>query len=201
MKIPSALSIRLIPAANSTGSVSTAYHGRPATAPVPASASSATSVAVSNPRPKIAPTANICRGRLIRAMIGRRRRASTPRLSSRSSSSPSSKRPARSAVKTRQIPIRATTLTNAMRKRNPLEASVPTIPRTWRAGEASSSSAPAAFAAEITSSANTTTIAACPSAKKNPTDFGRALSAVSFRVTLSIAAIWSASNACRRPSM
>ena len=74
--------MRHMPAANNTGNVSTAYHGMPATAPVPASASRATSVAVSNPNPKIAPTANICRGRLIRAMTGRRIRASRPRLSS-----------------------------------------------------------------------------------------------------------------------
>ena len=48
-----------------------------------------------------------------------------------------------------------------------------------------------------TASANTTL--ECPREKKNPTDRGRWPSWTSLRVVLSIAAMWSASNACRRP--
>jgi hypothetical protein len=47
---------RLIPAANSRGRIRTAYQGRPDAAPVPASTSSAISVAVSKPRPNSSPT-------------------------------------------------------------------------------------------------------------------------------------------------
>ena len=39
----------------------------------------------------------------------------------------------------------------------------------------------------------------CPSEKKNPTLSGRLPSAISLRVVLSIAAMWSASNAWRMP--
>ena len=49
-----------------------------------------------------------------------------------------------------------------------------------------------------TPSANTTV--EWPSEKKKPTLSGRWPSAISLRVVLSIAAMWSASNACRRPS-
>ncbi len=40
-----------------------------------------------------------------------------------------------------------------------------------------------------------------PSEKKKPTDSGRLPSPTSLRVVLSIAAMWSASNACRMPSV
>src|SRR3978361_350658 len=62
MKQPSIVSSRLIPAANRTGSTSTAYHGRANTAAPPASTSSPTSVAVSNPRPNSRPTGYMCAG-------------------------------------------------------------------------------------------------------------------------------------------
>ena len=39
----------------------------------------------------------------------------------------------------------------------------------------------------------------CPSENQNPTDSGRLPSAMSLRVVLSIAAMWSASKACRMP--
>ena len=45
------------------------------------------------------------------------------------------------------------------------------------------------------------TIVECPSEKKKPTLSGRWPSVISLRVVLSIAAMWSASNACRRPSV
>ena len=45
------------------------------------------------------------------------------------------------------------------------------------------------------------TIVEWPSEKKNPVPSGRLPSCSSFRVVLSIAAMWSASNACRRPNV
>ena len=48
-----------------------------------------------------------------------------------------------------------------------------------------------------TASANTTL--EWPREKKNPVDSGRLPSPTSLRVVLSIAAMWSASNACRMP--
>lgn len=47
----------------------------------------------------------------------------------------------------------------------------------------------------------TTTTLECPSANQKPTDTGRCPSAISLRVVLSIAAMWSASKACRMPSV
>ena len=46
-----------------------------------------------------------------------------------------------------------------------------------------------------------TTIVEWPSEKKNPTPTGRCPSCISFRVVLSMAAMWSASTACRSPSV
>ena len=51
------------------------------------------------------------------------------------------------------------------------------------------------------SSASTKTTVECPSEKKKPTLVGRWPSAISLRVVLSIAAMWSASNAWRIPSV
>ena len=45
------------------------------------------------------------------------------------------------------------------------------------------------------------TIVEWPSEKKNPTPSGRWPSAISLRVVLSIAPMWSASKACRSPSV
>ena len=106
------------------------------------------------------------------------------------------------ARNTRTIPIRIPTLMAAMRNRNVPETSVPTtlvvccsaeLPsRTWL------------FSARMpklssTSRANTTL--EWPSEKKNPTDSGRLPSPTSLRVVLSMAAMWSASKACRMPSV
>jgi hypothetical protein len=63
------------------------------------------------------------------------------------------------------------------------------MPSAWRVGEASSSSAPAVLVAPITSMASSTTMVAWPRANQKPTDLGLAPSAVSLRVTLSIAAM------------
>ena len=46
-----------------------------------------------------------------------------------------------------------------------------------------------------------TTIVECPSEKKRPTPTGRWPSCMSFRVVLSIAAMWSASTAWRSPNV
>ena len=52
---------------------------------------------------------------------------------------------------------------------------------------------------KFSSSASRKTMVECPREKKNPTDSGRLPSLTSLRVVLSIAAMWSASNACRMP--
>ena len=49
--------------------------------------------------------------------------------------------------------------------------------------------------------ASTNTTLERPSEKKKPTDRGRLPSLTSLRVVLSMAAMWSASNACRMPSV
>ena len=54
---------------------------------------------------------------------------------------------------------------------------------------------------KLSSMASTNTTLECPSEKQNPTDSGRFPSLTSLRVVLSIAAMWSASNACRMPSV
>ena len=45
------------------------------------------------------------------------------------------------------------------------------------------------------------TIVEWPSENQKPTDSGRVFSSMSLRVVLSIAAMWSTSNACRIPSV
>jgi hypothetical protein len=52
---------------------------------------------------------------------------------------------------------------------------------------------------KFSSSASTKTMVECPREKKNPTESGRLPSLTSLRVVLSIAAMWSASKACRMP--
>ena len=52
-----------------------------------------------------------------------------------------------------------------------------------------------------TSRPSTKTIVEWPSEKKKPTLSGRCPSLISLRVVLSIAPMWSASNACRSPSV
>src|SRR5690349_23255261 len=49
--------------------------------------------------------------------------------------------------------------------------------------------------------APTTTVSECPSAKKKPTETGRLPLFISLRVTLSMAAMWSASIAWRKPKL
>src|SRR5262245_40535385 len=52
-----------------------------------------------------------------------------------------------------------------------------------------------------TTSASPKTVVECPSENQNPTLNGRLPSAIKVRVVLSIAEMWSASNACRNPNV
>ena len=89
-------------------------------------------------------------------------------------------------------------LTIATANRNSAETLVPTMPLT-----AFKESKPSimAEAAKATTTDNPTTAADWPKAKKRPTLTGRWPDCISLRVTLSIAAMWSASTACRRPNV
>ena len=86
----------------------------------------------------------------------------------------------------------------AMANRNPAETSVPaTAPKVVNESNRSLSEAEkTAIAME-----SAITIVECPSEKKRPTPTGRLPSCMSLRVTLSIAAMWSASKAWRRPKL
>ncbi len=78
---------------------------------------------------------------------------------------------------------------------------MPSTPSHWWVGESSSISVFASWAPPATSAAIRTTMEECPSANQKPTDTGRLPSAISLRVVLSITAMWSASKACRMPSV
>ena len=79
---------------------------------------------------------------------------------------------------------------------------MPIKPVTWCSREPSSATGPpSARTPTANSSASTKTTVEWPSEKKKPTLSGRLPSAISLRVVLSIAAMWSASNAWRRPSV
>ena len=89
-----------------------------------------------------------------------------------------------------------------MTYRNVPETLVPTSPVTACSVEPSSVTGPAtARTPPAISSARTKTTVECPSEKKKPTLSGRRPSAMSLRVVLSIAAMWSASKAWRSPSV
>ena len=82
-------------------------------------------------------------------------------------------------------------MTNPMTRRNVAETVVPmSPPNSWNAGM--SLTTPALIAMRTDSA---TTIVEWPSEKKRPTPTGRWPSCISFRVVLSIAAMWSASTA------
>ena len=87
MNEPSIVSSSDMPAANSTGRHKIAYTGRPLEAAPPARNSSATSLAVSKPRPNSIPTGYMCHDSLTRAETGRRILLMSPRAPSRRSSS------------------------------------------------------------------------------------------------------------------
>ncbi len=90
MNVPSMVSSRDMPAANSTGRQRMAYQGRPEAAPEPARTSRAISVAVSKPSPKSRPSGYICQDLLIEPVTRPRRRFMKPRLSSWASRAASS---------------------------------------------------------------------------------------------------------------
>ncbi len=85
----------------------------------------------------------------------------------------------------------------AMASRNSADTSVPISPPTlWNAANRPLN---AVAVAAMATEASTTTVE-WPSEKKKPTAAGRLPSCISLRVTLSIAAIWSASTAWRSPN-
>ncbi len=88
----------------------------------------------------------------------------------------------------------------AMRYRKVPDTLVPMIPVYLCSPELLFLTAPLrARMPKFSSTARANTIVECPREKKNPTDSGRLPSLTSLRVVLSIAAIWSASKACRMP--
>ena len=91
-------------------------------------ASSATSVAVSKPRPKTTPTGYICHSLLIERIHLPKNRNISPRLLSWRSSSSSSKEPSRIERNTLMMPARMTMLSRAMRYKNVAETIVPKTP-------------------------------------------------------------------------
>ena len=77
---------------------------------------------------------------------------------------------------------------------------MPTIPPSVSYADVGLTTAPNTARAAIEMPTPTATMMLeWPSAKKNPVASGRWPSAMSLRVTLSIAEMWSASNACRNP--
>ena len=100
------------------------------------------------------------------------------------------------------MPSRITTLIAAMMYRKNPDTSVPIQPVTWCRLESSFLTGPSSERTprEIRN-ASTNTIVECPSENQNPTLSGRLPSRISLRVVLSIADMWSASNACLRPSV
>ena len=68
-----------------------------------------------------------------------------------------------------------------------------------RAEESSASDAPIAVIPRVNRMQSTTTIVECPSENQKPTVLAGLPRSARRRVVLSIAAMWSASNACRTP--
>ena len=85
-----------------------------------------------------------------------------------------------------------------MANRNSAETSVPaTAPKVLNASKWSCS----AVAVTAMAIESPTTMVEWPSEKKSPTPTGRWPSCISLRVTLSMAAMWSASKAWRKPKL
>ena len=175
MNDPSIVSSSDMPAANSTGRHMIAYTGRPLEAAPAARNSSATSVAVSNPRPNSMPKGYMCQDALTRADTGPRILLMKPREpSSRSSSAWSSSRPARTRAQAFAIPTRTTMLIAAIRYRNAPEMLVPTTPVSWWSTDPEwLTCEPSARRPSASASASANTIVECPSEKKKPTPSGR----------------------------
>ena len=93
-----------------------------------------------------------------------------------------------------------TALSAAIRNRNVADTSVPTTLVTcWSAELLARTWVSRLRMPKFSSTASTKTTEEWPSEKKKPTDSGRLPSPTSLRVVLSMAAMWSASNACRMP--
>ena len=89
-----------------------------------------------------------------------------------------------------------------MSTRKTPDTTVPVTPVTCCSSEDSSANWPASARTPRASSATrTNTTVECPRENQKPIDNGRPPSASCLRVVLSIAAMWSASNACRMPRM
>ena len=200
MNDPSMESSSDIPAAKRTGSVRIAHQGSPDAAAPPATTSSPTSVTVSNPRPNSRPTGYMCHGLVTVRVTRPRIRLRKPRLFSCSSSSASTYRPVRIVRNTLRIPTSAARLMSPMATRKIPDTVVPQMPVICCSVDWSSSIAPAS--ARIPRASRATmmkTTELWPRLNQNPTLNGRLPSVISFRVVLSMAAMWSASKACRRP--
>ncbi len=98
----------------------------------------------------------------------------------------------------RHTPNSTTTLAAAIRNRKATDTPVPISPPT--SFMASNRSCSAAVVAAMSSDSPTTTVE-WPSENHRPTDSGRWPSSISLRVTLSMAAMWSASKAWRSPNV
>ncbi len=93
-------------------------------------------------------------------------------------------------------------LSAAIRYRKLPETSVPTVVVSWCRWELWLATGPLiALTPALIRIASANTIVEWPSENQNPTDSGRLPSLISFRVVLSIAEMWSASNAWRIPSV
>ncbi len=104
--------------------------------------------------------------------------------------------------KTLTMPARTTRLSAAIRYRNVAASEVPMTPPSVSYPEFGSTMAPKTARAAMASPAPAAMMMEeCPRAKKNPVPSGRWPSAISLRVVLSIAEMWSASKACRAPSV
>ena len=104
--------------------------------------------------------------------------------------------------KTRTIPTSTTRFSAAIIHRNVADSTVPATPPAVSKPELGVTTAlNTAFAAIVIPTPTTMITLECPSAKKNPVPSGRPPSAISLRVELSIAAMWSASKAWRNPSV
>ena len=100
------------------------------------------------------------------------------------------------------MPTRMTTFSAAIRNRKNPDTSVPTmLVVCWSCELAFLTWASRARMPKFSSRARTNTTEEWPREKKKPTDSGRLPSPTSLRVVLSIAAMWSASKACRMPSV
>jgi len=91
--VPSIVSINDISAANNVGRQRIAYHGSPAAPALPAGTITATSVAVSKPRPNSTPVGYMCPARETRRVKRPSTRLINPRCAGRRSSSASSNSP------------------------------------------------------------------------------------------------------------